>query len=78
MPSVCQSRLAEVHTKQSTRNGKTLSKMMASGLVASCSDLVLGQMTSIYQLQTTPLLRIKNAFCSNLAVSFAACTARPA
>ncbi|DBB15620.1 TPA: hypothetical protein ACH3X3_003832 [Trebouxia sp. C0006] len=41
MPHACQSRLSEVPTEQSSRNGKTLSKMMASGLVPSCSVLVL-------------------------------------
>jgi len=41
MPSVgiCQSRLSDAHTEQSTRNRKTLSKVMASRLVASCSVL---------------------------------------
>ncbi len=42
MPSVCQSRPSEVHTEQSSRNGKPLSKLVASGLVASCFILVLG------------------------------------
>ena len=37
MPSVCQSRLSEVHAKQSTRNGLTLSKLVGYGLVASWS-----------------------------------------
>jgi len=42
MSSVCKSRLPEVHTEQSTMNAKALSKLMASGVVASCSVLVLG------------------------------------
>ncbi|DBB15625.1 TPA: hypothetical protein ACH3X3_003837 [Trebouxia sp. C0006] len=43
-----QSRLPEVHTQQSTGNKQILSKMMASGLVASCSVLALG-FTNLYQ-----------------------------
>jgi len=39
-------------TQQSTRIGKTLSKTMISGLVASCSVLVLGRMMCTYQLQS--------------------------
>jgi len=78
MSSVCQPRLSEVHTEQSTKNGKTLSKVMASGLAASCSVLVLERMPCIYQLQTTPELQLYDAFCSNSTVSFAACIARPA
>ena len=37
MPAVCQSALSEAHTEQSTRTGETLSMVMASRLVASCS-----------------------------------------
>jgi len=34
--SISQFALPQVHTEQSTSNGTTLSKMMASGLVAAC------------------------------------------
>ena len=34
--------------------------------------------TCVYQLQTTPLLQVYNAFGSSLIVLFVACTARPA
>ena len=48
MPSVCQSRLSDVHTQQSTRSRATLSKMMASGLVASYFILVLEFTKSVH------------------------------
>jgi len=44
--------LSEVHTEQSTRHGKTLSKLMSSGLVASCSVLVLGFTNDMHLLVT--------------------------
>ncbi len=79
MPYVCQSRPSEVYPKQSTKNGKTLSKMMASGFVDSYCILVLRFINNVRLLVTdTPLLQIYKAFCSNLTVSFAACTARSA
>ncbi len=39
--AICLSALSEAHTEQSTNIGKTLSMVMASRLVASCSGLVL-------------------------------------
>ena len=48
MSSICQSRLSEVHSEQSCRNGKPLSKIMASGLVASYSVQVLGFTNNVH------------------------------
>ncbi len=48
MTSGCQSRLSEVHIEQSIMDGKAPSKMMASGLAASCSVLVLGFMNDVH------------------------------
>ena len=59
--------------------GKTLSEMMASGLVASCFVLMLGTTNSVH-LPVTKYTCASgyNSFCSSLTVIFAARTAKPA
>ena len=62
MPSVCQSILSDVHTEQSTRNGETLSKLMASGLVASHVILVL-EFTKSVHLPITDYASASDIYC---------------
>ncbi len=76
MPSVCQSRLSEVHIEQSTWNGKSLSMMTASRLAASrltvsCYLLVLGFRSSVHVSNTNYssasgiqlFLQLSDCFC---------------
>ena len=62
MPSVCQSRLSDVHTEQSTRNGATLIRVMASGLVASYVIPVL-EFTKSVHLPVTDYASASDIYC---------------
>ena len=76
MPSVGQSRLPGVYTEQSTRIGKTLSKMVSYQLVASITVLVLVPTNNVHLhiLRTTILLHV--ILSDSMTDFFPVCTAR--
>ena len=74
MPSVGQSRLPGVYTEQSTRIGKTLSKMVSYQLVASVLMLVPTNNVHLHILRTTILLHVM--LSASMTDFFPVCTAR--
>lgn len=76
MPSVGQSRLPGVYTEQSTRIGKTLSKMVSYQLVASITVLMLVPTNNVHLhiLRTTILLHVM--LSASMTDFFPVCTAR--